>query len=248
MKILNLYAGIGGNRKLWGNEYEITAVEINERIAKVYQDFFPNDNLIVTDAHQYLLEHYKEFDFIWSSPPCQSHSRIRKNSLVARGDGKPIYPDMNLYEEILFLQGYFKGKWVVENVIGFYEPLIKPQEIGKHYFWANFNIPLLKKRERFHNEKIRIKEKRKGFNLSKYHIGHRKDQILNNCTEPELGLHIFQCAIKTKQTTIDGGTNFTKSSADDFPTESLISVKRESADSPNSPHDTSTIKEEANFS
>ena len=30
--------------------------------------------------------------------------------------------------------------------------------------------------------------------------------------------------------------------------ESLISVKRESADSPNSPHDSSTIKEEANFS
>lgn len=24
MKILNLYAGIGGNRKLWGDEHEIT--------------------------------------------------------------------------------------------------------------------------------------------------------------------------------------------------------------------------------
>lgn len=26
MKILNLYAGIGGNRELWGNEHEITGV------------------------------------------------------------------------------------------------------------------------------------------------------------------------------------------------------------------------------
>lgn len=33
MKILNLYAGIGGNRKLWGNEHDITAVELRPEIA-----------------------------------------------------------------------------------------------------------------------------------------------------------------------------------------------------------------------
>lgn len=27
MKILNLYAGIGGNRKLWGDDHEVTVVE-----------------------------------------------------------------------------------------------------------------------------------------------------------------------------------------------------------------------------
>lgn len=69
MKILNLYAGIGGNRKLWGDEHEITAVEYDPKIAEIYQKFFPNDKVIVTDAHQYLLEHFQEFDFIWSSPP-----------------------------------------------------------------------------------------------------------------------------------------------------------------------------------
>ena len=58
MKILNLYAGIGGNRKLWGDGHEITAIEFNPEIAKIYQDFFPNDKVIVTDAHQYLLEHF----------------------------------------------------------------------------------------------------------------------------------------------------------------------------------------------
>ena len=26
MKILNLYAGVGGNRKLWSSEHEITAI------------------------------------------------------------------------------------------------------------------------------------------------------------------------------------------------------------------------------
>jgi len=29
MKILNLYAGIGGNRKLWGNDHEITSDGVN---------------------------------------------------------------------------------------------------------------------------------------------------------------------------------------------------------------------------
>src|SRR3990167_2545922 len=141
MKILNLYCGIGGNRKLWNNEHEITAIEYEPKIAKIYQDFFPKDKVIVADAHQYLLEHYKEFDFIWSSPPCPSHSRIRKYSAVGRGQNKAIFPDMKLYEEILFLQHYFKGKYVVENVIPYYEPLIKPQKIGRHCFWSNIQIP-----------------------------------------------------------------------------------------------------------
>ena len=40
MKVLNLYAGIGGNRKLW-QDVDVTAVELNPQIAKIYQDFFP---------------------------------------------------------------------------------------------------------------------------------------------------------------------------------------------------------------
>lgn len=64
MKILNLYAGIGGNRKLWGEDNEVTAIEYDENIAKIYQENFPNDKVIVTDAHEYLLEHFREFDFI----------------------------------------------------------------------------------------------------------------------------------------------------------------------------------------
>ena len=72
MKILNLYAGIGGNRKLW-NEIlpgaKVTAVELDIKIAKVYKELSPNDEVIIGDAHQYLLENHEKFDFIWSSPP-----------------------------------------------------------------------------------------------------------------------------------------------------------------------------------
>ena len=49
MKILNLYAGIGGNRKLWEN-VSVTAIEYDAKIAEIYKDLYPNDEVIVTDA------------------------------------------------------------------------------------------------------------------------------------------------------------------------------------------------------
>lgn len=198
MRILNLYAGIGGNRKLWGDEHEIVAVEHDEKIAAIYQEFFPNDTVIVADAHEYLLEHFEEFDFIWSSPPCPSHSRIRKG---APHQNKPIYPNLKLYEEILFLKGYFKGKWVVENVISWYEPLIKPFVYKQHFYWSNFVISGKKNANRGHMEGNESLQKIKGFDLSKF-SGIDKTKTLRNCVEPEAGLFVFECAFKQKQETL----------------------------------------------
>ena len=141
MKVLNLYACLGGNRLLW-EDCEVTAVELDPELARMYQERFPNDTVIVADAHQYLLDHYKEFDFIWSSPPCPSHSRARYwNSSNYNTTTEAIYPDMKLYQEILFLQHYFKGRYVVENVIPYYEPLIPAKKKGRHLYWTNFNLP-----------------------------------------------------------------------------------------------------------
>ena len=110
LKVCNLYCGIGGNRKLW-QDVEVTAVENNPDIAKIYCDFFPNDKMVVGDAHAYLLEHFGEFDFIWSSPPCPTHSKPRyimassdNKEFQEKHNQKPIYPSMKLYEEILLLQ------------------------------------------------------------------------------------------------------------------------------------------------
>jgi len=210
MKILNLYCGIGGNRKLWGDKHEITAVENNPEIAKIYQDFFPNDKVVVIDAHEYLLEHFKEFDFIWSSPPCPSHSKLRKSFIGTKCGAKPIYPDMKLYEEILFLQGYFKGKFVVENVNSWYDPLIKPRELSRHYFWSNFILSIKKinlgkiqitggrNKETAQQQIKRLeKEFEFDFDLSGYNVDKRL--LLRNCVNPELGLHIFECAFKKIQ-------------------------------------------------
>lgn len=201
MKILNLYANIGGNRKLWGDEHEIVAVELDPKIAQIYQDFWPKDKVVVGDAHQYLLEHFREFDFIWSSPPCPTHSKVRKatsgkDHIGKRGYNSPIYPDMTLYEEILLLQGYFDGKWCVENVIAWYDPLIPPHEMGGHYFWTNFPLRQIYTETRMHDDTIEELQKRKGFDLSKY-SGIDKRLMLRDITEPELGKHVLDCSIKS---------------------------------------------------
>lgn len=198
MKILNLYCGIGGNRKLWGDNHEITAVEYDESIAAIYKDLFPNDIVIVGDAHQYLLEHYTEFDFIWSSPPCPTHSKFRfmttKMSNV-KYSRPVIYPDMSLYAEIILIQNYFNGTYCIENVKSYYKPLIKPQESGRHYFWANFSIENVKSENKnFIKETSSKLKKLHGFNIDKYKTKKRKDQILRNCLSPEIGLAILQSA------------------------------------------------------
>jgi len=140
MKILNLYACLGGNRYKWDEvtDIEVTAVEWDEELARLYQERFPNDKVIVADAHQYLLDHYKEFDFIWSSPPCPTHSRFQISMKTTR---KMKFPDMKLYQEIIFLNAFYTGKYVVENVIPYYEPLIPAKKRHRHLYWTNFNLP-----------------------------------------------------------------------------------------------------------
>ena len=198
MKILNLYAGIGGNRKNWGNNHEITSIENNQEIAEIYKDYFPGDNLIIADAHKYLLNNYKNFDFIWSSPPCQSHSRVRKMQ-ENTNHFTPVYPNMNLYQEVIFLKTHFKGKFIVENVIPYYEPLIKPNYIiDRHFFWCNFIFDEIKFCPHTNIKDIKITQYRYGFNLTNYKLTKRKDQILRNCVNPDLSNYILNFAINNK--------------------------------------------------
>ena len=202
IKILNLYAGIGGNRRLWG-DLNITAIEMNSEIAKIYQEYFPNDEMIIDDAHKYLEEHFDEYDFIWSSPPCPSHSRMRKNF----GNLKPIYPDMKLYEEILFLDGYFEGYWIVENVKSWYDPLIEPQDHGRHYYWTNFIIP---DNDIFEIIEIGAIDDWKNIDIKKHALkfgyddiskipnnpNYPLEKILRNMVHPKIGEYILNCAYR----------------------------------------------------
>ncbi len=207
MKVLNLYACLGGNRLLWDN-CEVTAVELDEELARLYQERFPNDTVIVADAHQYLLDHYQEFDFIWSSPPCPTHSRARYWGFGANGK-KPIYPNMSLYQEILFLEHHFKGKYVVENVIPYYEPLIPAKKRERHLYWTNFNLPNKITKRHFEGlcqlgkelQKLELFHK---IDLSSYKGKQRKIKIARNMVDYEAGKAIFDTArgiIVNKQNT-----------------------------------------------
>ena len=192
MKVLNLYSGIGGNRKLWEG-VEVTAVELNPEIANIYSDFFPKDKIVIGDAHEYLLEHFEEYDFIWSSPPCPTHSRFNH---LNRVQGKKIrYPDMKLYEEIIILKKWYRGYFCIENVITYYEPLIKPIKSGSHYYWTNFYFTPLKNNTRHiraNDSKNTYLAKKFGIDLSEYKLNKVfKRTIVNNCVDPKHGLHIL---------------------------------------------------------
>ena len=196
MKVLNLYACLGGNRYKW-TDCEVTAVELDPEAARLYQERFTNDIVIVADAHQYLLDHYKEFDFIWSSPPCPSHSRARYwSSSNYDTTTEAIYPDMKLYQEILFLQHYYKtGKWVVENVIPFYEPLILAQKRGRHLYWTNFKLPndLGDRRFAISSAKQELKAlcEFHQYDFTQYKGEQRLDKMARNLVDYEAGLTIF---------------------------------------------------------
>ena len=198
-RVLNLYACLGGNRYKW-TDCEVTAVELDPELAKMYQERFPNDKVIVADAHQYLLDHYKEFDFICSSPPCPTHSKSR---FARRETTTPEYPDMKLYQEVLFLDNWFSGKYCVENVIPYYEPLIPGKKRGRHLYWTNFNLPndLGERKAAIMEGKDEVKKwcEFHEYDFYQYKGEQRIDKIARNLVDYEAGLTIFNVARGTIQ-------------------------------------------------
>lgn len=198
LNVLNLYAGVGGNRKLW-DDVDVVAVENDPKIAAVYEKLYPKDLVFVEDAHQFLLDTYDMSDFVWSSPPCQTHSKMAR----ANSRGKKQYPNMEIYEEIIFLDTYFKGGWVVENVVPFYKPLIEPTAIiGRHCFWSNFPIEVedVSRPKDFINKgtvqgKLEIMDWL-GIHFEEklyYKDNHCPAQVVRNCVHPFIGRDILEC-------------------------------------------------------
>ena len=194
MRILNLYAGIGGNRHRW--EGDVTAVERQEDIAEEYQARFPGDRVVVGDAHEFLLANYADFDFIWASPPCPTHSRMWGSNRT------PEFPDMKLYQEILFLQRWAPGAWVVENVKPWYKPLISPASAcGRHLFWSNlelFFLPEPPPRPAGFMKAATAEDLAAYLGIPPAKIycggGHDPNQALRNCVHPQTGQDIMDRA------------------------------------------------------
>ena len=194
MKVLNLYAGIGGNRQLW-QDVTVTAVEYNAETAQYYKELYPNDNVIVADAHQYLLDHYTEFDFVWSSPPCPTHSKIRRCGVKA-GRYEAKYPEMDLYQQIILMQHFAPKKtaWIIENVVPYYDSLIRPtRKLHRHLFWCNFHIDNFDVQNNRTHLSISQNSTVYGHNLKHTQIKDKR-KALRNMVDPELGLHILKSA------------------------------------------------------
>jgi DNA (cytosine-5)-methyltransferase 1 len=204
VKVLNLYCGIGGNAAKWPKSWDVVAVDSHPDVCAQYQHNFPDATVVCGDAHQYLLDNYEGFDLIWTSPPCPTHSRMQK---ATRHKTKK-YPDMQLYQEILFLQHFFKGKYVVENVQPYYDPLIKPRiQIGRHLFWSNLSPRPMKSPPTFsHDGKSAINSGNKEGRAAMlkwlglppllkniYFKGSNcAGKVLRNCVHPDLGRHIVE--------------------------------------------------------
>jgi DNA (cytosine-5)-methyltransferase 1 len=118
---------------------------------------------------------------------------------------------MSLYQEIIFLQHYFKGKFCVENVIPYYEPLILAQKRGRHLYWANFTIPAnIGERDFKMSGNMEVKRlcEFHDFDFYQYKGHQRIDKIARNLVDYEVGKTIFATAMgvilnsKTNQKTL----------------------------------------------
>ena len=163
------------------------------------------DTVIVADAHKYLLDLVLQefYDFVWSSPPCPSHSRINV-SQYTRKSWKPKYPDMSLYQEIIFLKHFYKGKYCIENVIPYYDCLIPGKQRGRHLYWTNFRLPsVLTKRKNPDLSRtknlVQILSNFHDYDFTKYNGSQSKQKVARNLVDYEAGKTIFQTLIDIKE-------------------------------------------------
>lgn len=211
MKILNLFAGLGGNRSAWGDSHKVVAVEKNKAIARIYKRRFPKDRVVVKDAIEILMNKFPLFDFIWISPECKTHCkliRFRIQRKFEKGYDEDIpLPDLNtLYGSILFLRHYFNGYFVVENVKGYYVPLIEPTvTLGRHYFWCNFPVPEKKFTGKEYSNNMKEMAAVKGFDLKLFNDprinnnSFRKDGAIRDMVNPKISAYIMECLLNHKK-------------------------------------------------
>lgn len=101
---------------------------------------------------------------------------------------------MALYQEIILLNYYFEGKYVVENTIPYYEPLIQGVKTGGHIWWSNFHIPNIDHGSRGHRDgTVESLSERKLTDLSKFEIKDKR-KLLRNAVEPDVGLKILEAS------------------------------------------------------
>ena len=109
------------------------------------------------------------------------------------------FPDMKLYEEILFLKHLYNGKYVIENVIPYYDPLIPAQKRHRHLYWTNFNLPnvLTNREARISTGTSEVKKlcEFHDYDFYKYKGNQPTNKIARNLVDYEAGKTIFETAL-----------------------------------------------------
>lgn len=214
MKFLNLYCGLGGNRTCWSGD--ITAVEYDENIAKLYQKRFPDDEVIVRDCEEFLRDkeiNLNQFNLIWASPPCQSHSQMQKFNR-SKTQRSPIPRMDQIYGLIVWLEQHYENYYVIENVQPHYKiPRPISARVDRHLFWANFPITSKKfKQPKNKHGKIGGIMRNDNFDDLRFFAdslgltsifndimllkGYRHITLIRNTIDPKIGKYIFNSFLK----------------------------------------------------
>ena len=107
---------------------------------------------------------------------------------------------MKLYQEIIFLDNFFNGKYVVENVIPYYKPLIEAKERNRHLYWTNFNLPNIVSKSKNPDlsrtkNLISVLSEFHDYDFRQYKGEQRMNKIARNLVDYEAGKTILETAI-----------------------------------------------------
>ena len=110
------------------------------------------------------------------------------------------YPDMKLYQEIIFLDAFYNGKYVVENVVPYYEPLIPAKKRGRHLYWTNFNLPAnINERKNPDlsrtTQVVKALSKYHDYDFTKYNGKQSRRKMARNLVDYEAGKTILETAL-----------------------------------------------------
>lgn len=204
MRILDLYAGLGGTAKgiqsvleKKGVDYEYFAIEIDPNVCAAHKINNPRSTVICADVKDWL-DKITDFDFVWASPPCQTHS-ILNFSNKATGK-KTNLVDWSLWHVIDHLQRTENVSYVVENVLIWYnEPFKHNFNLDRHYFWTNLSLLSFEYQKRTKDWGYLSVKGWKEYHQVEHAITGNKRQQLRNCLHWSIAAGIFEQFLEPKQ-------------------------------------------------
>jgi DNA (cytosine-5)-methyltransferase 1 len=118
-----------------------------------------------------------------------------------------------LYEEIILLEHNFKGKYVVENVIPYYEPLIPAKKRGRHLYWTNFNLPSNVGERKLPGtltnmiDEVGVLCEFHDYNFRKYKGNQPLNKVARNLVDYEVGRTILETAMEIQRQNSENQTS-----------------------------------------